>query len=208
MERSDEKIIFCIIGKMGSGKDSILRKLKPDIPEISTIVPVTTREKRPGEKDGIDYIFVDDNEFDKMLMDKKFMEHRKYNVIQNGKKAITQYGYPYPNDKVSIVICPYLVYKAIKSNILNEVKNVKIFPIYIKTVSEDEALYRAINREARTPVPNFREVARRFVSDLSDFPSESDEKMEFGDSIFINYDLNKTVDEILHYIDEKLENNE
>ena len=65
MEHSDEKIIFCIIGKMGSGKDSVLRKLKPDIPEISTIVPVTTREKRPGEKDGIEYIFVDDNEFDK-----------------------------------------------------------------------------------------------------------------------------------------------
>ena len=42
--------------------------------EISMSVSATTRPKRPGEKDGVDYHFVDDPEFDRLIDAGEFVE--------------------------------------------------------------------------------------------------------------------------------------
>lgn len=53
--------IICIVGKSGSGKTTICQSLEKDY-GIPTIVSFTTRPLRAGEKDGIDQIFVSDEE--------------------------------------------------------------------------------------------------------------------------------------------------
>lgn len=53
--------IICIVGKSGSGKTTICQSLEKDY-GIPTIVSFTTRPLRAGEKDGIDHIFVSDEE--------------------------------------------------------------------------------------------------------------------------------------------------
>jgi guanylate kinase len=46
--------IICFMGKSSTGKDTIFRKLiENGEPQLSTLVPYTTRPIRDGEKDGV-----------------------------------------------------------------------------------------------------------------------------------------------------------
>lgn len=52
--------IFVIVGKTASGKTTLVKKLQRLLPEkVKVVVAYTTREKRPKEKHGIDYNFID-----------------------------------------------------------------------------------------------------------------------------------------------------
>ena len=57
------------------GKGSIVRELVARDPEgLSLSVSVTTRAPRPGEVDGVDYFFVDDDAFDRMIRAGELLE--------------------------------------------------------------------------------------------------------------------------------------
>ena len=53
--------MIAILGKSGSGKNSTLNELVKM--GYERVVPLTTRPMRPGETQGIDYWFVDDDQF-------------------------------------------------------------------------------------------------------------------------------------------------
>jgi guanylate kinase len=60
--------LFVLAGPSGVGKGSIVRRLVASDPEgLSLSVSVTTRAPRPTEVDGVDYFFVDDDAFDRMI---------------------------------------------------------------------------------------------------------------------------------------------
>lgn len=59
--------LFVIAGPSGVGKGSIVRELVARDPALSLSVSVTTRPPRPGEVDGVDYFFVDEDAFDRMV---------------------------------------------------------------------------------------------------------------------------------------------
>jgi guanylate kinase len=69
--------IFVISAPSGSGKTTICRTLLDRVDGLSISVSYTTRERRPGEVDGVDYYFVDEEKFDKMLVSKGFLEHAR-----------------------------------------------------------------------------------------------------------------------------------
>ena len=50
--------IFYIMGKSGSGKDTIKRELKSFFPKMKSLVTYTTRPRRKGEREGVDYHFI------------------------------------------------------------------------------------------------------------------------------------------------------
>jgi guanylate kinase len=56
-----------LAGPSGVGKGSLVRELIAKDPSLSLSVSVTTRPPRPGEVDGIDYFFVDEDAFDRMI---------------------------------------------------------------------------------------------------------------------------------------------
>lgn len=56
-----------ITGVSGGGKSTVIRALLDRHPEAVLSVSVTTRAPRPGEVDGVDYHFVSDTEFDRMI---------------------------------------------------------------------------------------------------------------------------------------------
>ena len=62
--------IYCVMGKSSSGKDTVYKKLKEQYKEFRLIVPYTTRPIREGEKDGVEYYFVDPEQFRAMKEDK------------------------------------------------------------------------------------------------------------------------------------------
>ena len=67
--------LFVLAGPSGVGKGTIVRELVSRDPEgLSLSVSVTTRAPRPGEVDGVDYFFVDDDAFDRMIRAGELLE--------------------------------------------------------------------------------------------------------------------------------------
>lgn len=63
-----------LAGPSGVGKSSIVREARRLYPELWFSVSATTRARRPGEVDGVDYRFVSDAEFDRMIAAHELLE--------------------------------------------------------------------------------------------------------------------------------------
>lgn len=59
--------LLVLAGPSGVGKSSIVRALRPILPQLWFSVSVTTRAQRPGEVDGRDYRFISGAEFDRLV---------------------------------------------------------------------------------------------------------------------------------------------
>ena len=66
--------LFVISAPSGTGKTTVIQRLKEEIPSLKVVVTFTTRKPRPGEKNGVDYYFVSEEEFKKMIKENKFIE--------------------------------------------------------------------------------------------------------------------------------------
>ena len=66
--------LFIVTAASGTGKTSLLRALLAVDTQIIRSVSYTTRQPRPGEVDGVDYHFVDETLFMRMLRDGDFLE--------------------------------------------------------------------------------------------------------------------------------------
>ena len=70
-------LMFVLSSPSGAGKTTISRKLLERDRGLSMSVSVTTRPRRPGEVDGVDYHFVGHGEFDRLVGDNAILEHAK-----------------------------------------------------------------------------------------------------------------------------------
>jgi len=66
--------IFVVSGPSGSGKTSLCKEMCQRVEATHLSVSTTTREKREGEEDGIDYFFVSREEFLKAIDENDFLE--------------------------------------------------------------------------------------------------------------------------------------
>jgi guanylate kinase len=69
--------LVVISGPSGSGKTSICNLLTKN-PKIKQSVSYTTRKPRDGERDGIEYCFIEKSEFEKLVDKNKFIEYAEY----------------------------------------------------------------------------------------------------------------------------------
>ncbi|BDW83524.1 guanylate kinase [Erythrobacter sp. Dej080120_24] len=67
-------LLFILSSPSGAGKTTLSRMLLEQDPEITLSVSATTRPPRPGERDGVDYHFVSDAQFDAMVAEDDFYE--------------------------------------------------------------------------------------------------------------------------------------
>jgi len=67
-------LLIVLSSPSGAGKSTISRMLLASDPEVTLSVSATTRPKRSGERDDVDYHFVDDAEFDRMIAAGDFVE--------------------------------------------------------------------------------------------------------------------------------------
>lgn len=70
--------LFVMTGASGVGKDSIRRVAVPQLGTIHFSVSATTRARRPGERDGFHYHYVDRESFERMLAAGELLEHADY----------------------------------------------------------------------------------------------------------------------------------
>ncbi len=66
--------LFVITAPSGAGKTSLIDAVMRDDPTLSVSVSYTTRQPRPGEKNGVDYHFVDRPAFEAMERRGEFLE--------------------------------------------------------------------------------------------------------------------------------------
>ncbi len=71
---SNKGSVIVLSAPSGTGKTTVCKYLLKNMPNLAFSVSYTTRAKRPGEINGIDYFFVDTKTFLKMIKQKKFVE--------------------------------------------------------------------------------------------------------------------------------------
>lgn len=118
-------MLLLISGPSGAGKSTFIETLLENDPRVSFSVSTTTRPRRGRERNGVDYDFVDDVEFDRLIAADAFVEwadvhDRRYGTrkdrvleiiesgrvplldldVQGGKQVIDLYG----EDLVSVFV--------------------------------------------------------------------------------------------------------
>jgi guanylate kinase len=66
--------LVVLAGPTAVGKGTVAAAVREDHPEVWISVSATTRAPRPGEIDGVHYLFVDDAEFDRLVDDDQLLE--------------------------------------------------------------------------------------------------------------------------------------
>ena len=84
--------LYIISAPSGAGKTSLVKALIERDKQIDVSVSHTTRDKRPGEEDGVNYHFTDKASFEGMIKEQAFLEHAKvfdnfYGTARNSVEA-------------------------------------------------------------------------------------------------------------------------
>jgi guanylate kinase len=66
--------LIVISGPSGVGKTTLLKRLYYKCPQLRASISATTRSPRPGERDGVDYHFISQQEFERRRLAGEFLE--------------------------------------------------------------------------------------------------------------------------------------
>jgi len=93
---ADGPLLVVVSGPSGVGKTTVCRHLL-EHEAFERVVTATTRRPRPGERHGIDYVFLSDEEFDAWVAAGRFLEWahvhgRRYGSPRSGAEAILARG--------------------------------------------------------------------------------------------------------------------
>lgn len=72
-----DRQLFIVTGPSGAGKNTIMTHLFKTFPAIKKAVTFTTRPPRPHEANGVDYWFVDQEEFFSLVRDGSILEYEQ-----------------------------------------------------------------------------------------------------------------------------------
>ena len=148
--------LIAIIGPSGSGKDTLLRKVLHHAPSLNRVVNCTTRPKRWGEKEGIDYFYLTPEQFAEKLLNGSIIEASSFNDWFYGTEISAL-----NKEKINIGIFNP---EAIESLLLYKDK-IDLY-IYCLTVKDTIRLIRQLSREK---IPDIDEIFRRYKTDRVDF---------------------------------------
>jgi len=160
MENTRIKIL-AIMGKAGSGKDTILNCIiaRNIIPNAVPIISCTTRPKRDYEENHKDYHFLTEEEFSQAIINNEMLEAKIFNNWCYGTR-FTDLN----KDKINIgVYNPEGVYDLATNN------DIDLCIFYILATDKTRML-RQLNREKD---PDVHEIVRRFGTDEADFDIEA-----------------------------------
>ena len=71
---SDLGMILVISGPSGVGKDTVWQTARECLPTFARAVTCSTRARREHEREGVDYYFVSDEEFDRLIREDELIE--------------------------------------------------------------------------------------------------------------------------------------
>lgn len=81
-------VVVVISGPSGVGKDATIARMRQGKDKFHYVVTATTRAKRPGEVDGVDYYFLEEDVFKEKIKKEEFLEYaRVYNNLYGVLKS-------------------------------------------------------------------------------------------------------------------------
>lgn len=190
--------IFCIMGKSSSGKDTLYKQiLEDETLHLLRIILYTTRPIRMGEKDGVEYFFVNQEKLSELEAKGKVIESRAYHTVHG------IWNYFTVNDgQIQLEHQDYLMITTLEAytKVRDYFGTDSVVPIYVE-VEDGIRLQRALDRERMQTEPKYAELCRRFLADTDDF---SEEKLQQAgiQKRFLNEDLAVACKEIINYIRE------
>ena len=159
------KYIFYITGKSASGKDSIYRELLSDKTlNLNPLILHTTRPKRDGETDDMEYHFVDEGIYQDMKKKGEVIECRTYDTMHGPWRYFTSSSAVETDKDFYLGIGTLESFRGLKDYFGAD----SLIPLYIE-VEDGDRLIRAIEREKLSNKPDYREMCRRYIADDEDF---------------------------------------
>lgn len=189
-------MLYVIMGKSSSGKDTIYRKLMEDNElKLNKIITYTTRPARAGEVEGKEYHFVDEAKMNEMDRNGKIIEKRAYDTVYGVWNYFTA-----DDENVKIDRNNYMVIGTLDSyeQLRAYYGEKKVMPIYIE-VEDGERLARALEREREQDEPKYSEMCRRYLADEKDFSAKRLEKLGIKSKYF-NNDIQQCMSQIKEQI--------
>jgi guanylate kinase len=183
------------MGKSSSGKDTVYRRLLADPSlDLKRLVTGTTRPIREGERDGEEYFFYTEEQFQKLQSQGRIVECRSYDTIHG------IWNYFTVSTELDVAHRDYLTINTLEAYVrLREYFGSKaLVPIYLE-VDDGLRLQRALDRERTQAQPKYKELCRRFLADEADFSPENLAREQIQ-PIFQNKVLEHTVREVAAYI--------
>ena len=180
----NSNLIIVISSPSGAGKTSVCKRLIDRNKNIVLSISDTTRRARDNEKNGIDYNFIDENEFKKRIADNSYIEHanvfgnfygsQKKNIIDNfNKKKDVLFDIDWQGaDQLK---------KRISSNIIS---------IFLIPPSKD-VIYERLKLRAKTSGDDDIAIDYR----MKQYETEMSHKNEY-DFVVINKELEECVKEV------------
>lgn len=183
--------IFFIMGKSASGKDTIYKELQKRIPSLRIVRMYTTRPKRDGETDGIEYYFKDSRFLEECRRSGRLIECRTYDTVYGPWSYFTV-----DDGQIDLSGGSYLMMGTLESyeKIRGAYGEEALVPIYI-CVEDGLRLARALERERRQREPKYKELCRRYLADEEDFSQEKLKKSNITKE-YDNTDLEACLGEI------------
>ncbi|MBI2995526.1 MAG: guanylate kinase [Candidatus Melainabacteria bacterium] len=85
--------IFVITGPSGVGKGTVVERVLKNVDNMYLSISATTREKREGEKEGVNYFFKTKDKFQRMIEEDEFLEWAQFaeDFYGSPKFAINNY---------------------------------------------------------------------------------------------------------------------
>lgn len=187
--------LFTFVGPAGVGKNKILDEINKKYPDLLTkSVSATTRPKRPGELEGVDYFFKTEEEFKELIDKDEFIEYTLH--VNNYYGTLLSDIQPLINSGKNIV--KIINIHGIK--FLRKSPKYKDFPhvsIFINAPSEEESEKRLREREDLHITED--EIKKRMQVGMEEMKFYEENKSYFNHHI-INESLDKTVEEIVNII--------
>ena len=173
MSHDSNNIMVILSSPSGASKTTITKKIQQKYQTFKISVSHTTRKPRPNEVDGVDYYFVSQEKFKKLIKEEKFYEYAKIFENYYGTLRETVDQTIKKNDIIFDID-----WQGTKQ--LSKFKNLKLIKIYLIPPSKEELKKRLIKRNQDSP----QEVDRRFKAYDKDI-----QHWEDYDYIIINENL-------------------
>ncbi|KAA0212381.1 MAG: guanylate kinase [Leptolyngbya sp. PLA3] len=187
---TDDGLLLIISGPSGVGKTTITRGVERGIAGSVFSVSATTRPKTAADVEGVDYHFVDDAEFDRMIADEAFLEWA--NVF--GKR----YGTPRAWVEEQLTR-GRLVILEIDVEGAKQVKKKlpQAFAVFVLPPSEEELLnrLRARKREPEEQIQNRFAEARREIAEAHACGSY--------DAFIVNQDVERAIGQAIAMVNKR-----
>lgn len=173
--------IIALIGKAGSGKDTMMHRVLERNPNLHEIVSCTTRPRREGEVEGVNYFYLTPEQFGDKVLHDEMLEATCFNDWF--------YGTSYESLRSDVTNIGVFNPAGIES--LLGRRDVVVHVFYV-TASPKNRLLRQLNREKD---PDVDEIIRRYKADEIDFADLNFEYDVLYNEIY--EDLNAGVEAIL-----------